>query len=679
MKKRKAFAGLFTAFALMLSSLVSTVPAMADAMRVVTLGADLSDEQKQRMLNYFKVNKDEVRIIYVTNADERSHLGSYVPLEQIGTRTVSCAYVRPTTSGGIKVRCANLNWVTANMIAASLSTSGVSNCEVIAACPFEVSGTGALTGVQMAYEAAVGSTLDAAKKEVATEEMVVTGNLADNVGQNEAINVINKAKMEVIANDIQSAEEIYNTVINIINQNNVEVSQEELDAIVTLLEDIAAQQYDYQDMMETLEMVDGNVSQAADDEDDIEDEDEDGLLSENDPSLVGLPADDDSIFNDINEEVLGEEVVVSATDEVSGSGIEEAKTDAPAGTEETAGQTDDGWDFVDTGAADSTVTDPVQPEAADQQDDQNVEMQPADSQSVDMEPVEGQNAEQQPADSQNVEQPAENTQSTDEWGLVSDDGWTTFDTEGQNISDTQTTEETVTSDQEPEGSDQNAESVDQNTESSDQDTESSDKDKDEWDEWDTQDTEGSDEWDVEESGTEDSDDASAAILESDPAAKQYYEKLKLFCKGLYEGDSTSLQQAIASYPSYTYTDVTLDSETGSALTQKVLSQFLSVLGNGSLDISTDSDYSDPVLAGMDKALQKIFGQGDYYGEEDAILEDVDEDDLTALYEDTMDYLEELYGESGASASSMTETLVGDSLSESGLDDEWDVSTEDTGW
>ena len=65
----------------------------ADAMRVVTLGADLSKEQMNTMLRYFKVNADEVEIMYITNEDEQEHLSDYVPLSQIGTRTVSCAYV----------------------------------------------------------------------------------------------------------------------------------------------------------------------------------------------------------------------------------------------------------------------------------------------------------------------------------------------------------------------------------------------------------------------------------------------------------------------------------------------------------------------------------------------------------------------------------------------------------
>ena len=97
MKKGKLLATLLCSASMVMGSMVPTVPAMADAMKVVTLGADLSDEQKNTMLKYFKVDSSQAQIIYVTNQDERDHLSSYVPLEQIGTRTVSCAYVKPTT------------------------------------------------------------------------------------------------------------------------------------------------------------------------------------------------------------------------------------------------------------------------------------------------------------------------------------------------------------------------------------------------------------------------------------------------------------------------------------------------------------------------------------------------------------------------------------------------------
>lgn len=49
--------------------------------------------------------------------------------------------------------------------------------------PMEVSGTGALTGIQMAYEKASGQKLDETKTKLANEEIVTTGELADKVGK----------------------------------------------------------------------------------------------------------------------------------------------------------------------------------------------------------------------------------------------------------------------------------------------------------------------------------------------------------------------------------------------------------------------------------------------------------------------------------------------------------------
>ena len=296
MKKGKLLATLLCSASMVMGSMVPTVPAMADAMKVVTLGADLSDEQKNTMLKYFKVDSSQAQIIYVTNQDERDHLSSYVPLEQIGTRTVSCAYVKPTTSGGIKVRTANLNWVTCNMIASSLSTSGVTNCEVVAACPFEVSGTGALTGIQMAYETASGQKLDETKKELATEEMVVTGNLADSVGKNDATTVINQAKMQVIADNVQNADDIYNIVVNISNNNNVTLTDDEINTIVNLLQQISQQDYDYSEMQETLERVNDNVTGKAEESSDSSD-------------------DEDSIVDNVDQSALGDNVIESSTED----------------------------------------------------------------------------------------------------------------------------------------------------------------------------------------------------------------------------------------------------------------------------------------------------------------------------------------------------------------------------
>ena len=149
------------------------------------------------------------------------------------------------------------------MIASTLSTSGVTNCQVVAASPFEVSGTGALTGVMMAYETASEITLDESKKELANEELVTTGNLADEVGQSKATAVINETKLQVIENNITDITEITNIVNNISNDYDVTISDAQSEEIASLMQKIAEQEYDITQLKATLERVQANVAGDA--------------------------------------------------------------------------------------------------------------------------------------------------------------------------------------------------------------------------------------------------------------------------------------------------------------------------------------------------------------------------------------------------------------------------------
>lgn len=311
MKKRNMIVALLCSACLVAGSVN---PVFADASKVVTLGADLTDAQKQTMMKYFNVSSDQVQVMTITNEDEHKHLDNIAPQSQIGSRTLSCAYVKPTQSGGIKVRTANLNWVTGNMIATTLSTSGVKNCEVVAACPMEVSGTGALTGIQMAYEKASGEKLDETKTKLANQEIVTTGELADKVGKNEATTVVNQSKMDVIQNGVQNADEIQNIVINVAEQNNISVSQDDIDRIVSLLKQISQQDYNYDDVKETLEQVDANTTGQTSSSDDT-------LDGESSDETVDVDADSsDDIVNNVNDSILGDDVIQSSTED---PGLEE--------------------------------------------------------------------------------------------------------------------------------------------------------------------------------------------------------------------------------------------------------------------------------------------------------------------------------------------------------------------
>lgn len=360
MKKRNLMVALLCSMCLAVSS---PVPAMADGTKVVTLGADLTQDQKNTMMNYFKADSSQVQVITVTNQDERDLLGNYVPSEQIGTRTLSCAYVKPTQSGGIKVRTANLNYVTCNMIATALSTAGVNNCEVVAACPYEVSGTGALTGVMKAYESASGQALDSTKKDLAAKEVVVTGNVGQQVGQDNATNIINQAKMQIIGDNIQNADEIYNIVNNIAVQNGITLSQDELDTIVSLLQQIAQQNYDIQEMKKTLEDIQQNLEDSkngtsSDDssDDDAVDEGEDitqdvdcGALGDDvkqtsteDANLAkDTGADTNQTENTDSSDDSGDYNIPEATGDGTDAGTDAGTDESGEGTDETADNTED--------------------------------------------------------------------------------------------------------------------------------------------------------------------------------------------------------------------------------------------------------------------------------------------------------------------------------------------------
>lgn len=362
MKKRNMIAALLCSACLVAGSVN---PVFADASKVVTLGADLTDTQKQTMMKYFNVSSDQVQVMTITNEDEHKHLDNIAPQSQIGSRTLSCAYVKPTQSGGIKVRTANLNWVTGNMIATTLSTSGVKNCEVVAACPMEVSGTGALTGIQMAYEKASGEKLDETKTKLANQEIVTTGELADKVGKNEATTVVNQSKMDVIQNGVQNADEIQNIVINVAEQNNISISQDDIDRIVSLLGQIAQQDYNYDDVKETLEQVDANTTGQASSSDDT-------LDGESSDDTVDVDEDSsDDIVNNVNDSILGDDVIQSSTedpgleketgadsqDTSNETGIPDATDDGTYGNEENSDESSTDESTSDESSTDDSASD----------------------------------------------------------------------------------------------------------------------------------------------------------------------------------------------------------------------------------------------------------------------------------------------------------------------------------
>ena len=292
--------------------------AFADSSKVVTIGADLSDAQKQTVLDYFGVKKDEAVILEVNNLEERKYLQGIASEAQLGTKTFSCAYVEPAKKGnGINVKTANLTYVTSSMIASTLATCGVEDANVIAMTPLSggVSGTGALTGVMKAFEDATGKELSEDKKELASKELITTSDLGDEIGQDEAAGLINDIKADVIKNGTKDTNQIAETINNVTNNYNITLTPSQEKQISDLMTKISEQDYDYNSLKNTFK----NVSDAVDKN--LQDAGININRSEGFFSSIGnwfkdlfSGSKDLGILENTNDTVLGDDVKVDATD-----------------------------------------------------------------------------------------------------------------------------------------------------------------------------------------------------------------------------------------------------------------------------------------------------------------------------------------------------------------------------
>lgn len=299
MKKLKRVLPL--SLAMILASVSLPVTALADSAKVVTLGANLSDEQKASMYKYFGTSADQVDTIEVTNTDERKYMEGIATEAQIGTRTYSCSYVEPTDSGGIQVKVANLTFVTSSMIASTLLTSGVENCNVVAGSPIEVSGTGALTGIMMAYEKASGEELPEDQKETATQELVTTGELAQDLGQDKASDLMNDVKESVIEDKLTDPDDIKDAVNDAADKQGVTLTDDQIAKITELMESISKYDYDVKALKKTLDNLDGKSG---------------GFFSNLWSKVKGIFGGNDSdggIINDTDDAALGNNAVIDST------------------------------------------------------------------------------------------------------------------------------------------------------------------------------------------------------------------------------------------------------------------------------------------------------------------------------------------------------------------------------
>mgnify|MGYP001297132615 CR=1 FL=1 len=235
---------------------------LASPTEVVSLGADLTEAQKKQMLEFFGVSESDVMMLTVTNAEVREYLKGIASEDKIGTKSISCAYVKPAPkNSGIKVTTHNITWVTEEMYASAMITAGIENAEVIAAAPFKVTGTTALTGIMKAFEKATGEELSHEAKKTANEELVLTGELGEELGKDKANELVLKIKQQVIKQQVKNPDDIRQIIQKIASELGIELTEEEINKILSLMEKISRLDLNVNKISEQLDKISSNIEQ----------------------------------------------------------------------------------------------------------------------------------------------------------------------------------------------------------------------------------------------------------------------------------------------------------------------------------------------------------------------------------------------------------------------------------
>lgn len=212
------------------------VPVYADnGMTRAVIGNELNKEQIAAVYRAFGVERGSCIEMKVTNAEERQYLEGYVDSALIGTRSISSVYVQLLSEGsGMDVTTSNITWCTPEMYISALATAGITDAKVVVAAPFEVSGTAALTGVYKAYEDMTGKKLDDLAKLVSTQELTITGELANEIGSMDSTSIVNDLKLMLDETKNMSDAEIKEQIVQIAKQYNVTLTDSQINQLITL-------------------------------------------------------------------------------------------------------------------------------------------------------------------------------------------------------------------------------------------------------------------------------------------------------------------------------------------------------------------------------------------------------------------------------------------------------------
>lgn len=228
--------------------------------QIITLGQNLTEEQKQQILSELEAT-DNTQIITVTNEEEVKYLGDLLPRATIGTRAISSSSITYTDAGsGLNVSTHNINWVTDEMYLNALITAGVKDAHIDVTAPFAVSGTAALTGLIKAYEVSSGEVIPEDVKQAANEEMIQTAKLGDEIGADNAAALFAKIKEAIAEKAPQNDAELRDIILQAAKDLGITLTEEQIQLLMDLFNKLKDLNIDWNQVGDQLNQAKDKIS-----------------------------------------------------------------------------------------------------------------------------------------------------------------------------------------------------------------------------------------------------------------------------------------------------------------------------------------------------------------------------------------------------------------------------------
>ena len=216
-----------------------TIQAQAAGTGVLALGADLSADQRATVLSEMGITEAEAasyETVTITNDMEHQYLDESLGSSVVGSHSLSSVLLIPQESGaGLTVETHNINYCTIAMYRNALLTAGVQDAKVIVAAPMPISGTAALIGAVKAYETYSGTTVSDEAINAATDELVLTGELSDELDSEQISDLIAYLKQQIAEKGLDDPGKLTELVNEASDKMDLKLTDEQVLRIVDLL------------------------------------------------------------------------------------------------------------------------------------------------------------------------------------------------------------------------------------------------------------------------------------------------------------------------------------------------------------------------------------------------------------------------------------------------------------